>query len=160
MERRLTQMLRRLVARGLLHARGPRRPDATPSVAAVRDLNRLALVGAPLPHAVHALAQVAPRWLRAHVTAAGVRRDGQRCAAARLPQGQRDRPPRAETMGPDGVHRLTPLDGATAPAACRAFPAVETLRQGWLQHYDQAHGVVRWRDAKHGPPASLRLASP
>ena len=43
-ERLLTQMLGLLVERGLLRARGTQRTDSTPVVAAVRDLNRLALV--------------------------------------------------------------------------------------------------------------------
>ena len=37
---------------------------------------------------------------------------------------------------------------------------METLRQVWVQQYYQEDGVVRWRDAKNSPPASLLIASP
>ena len=50
-ERLLTQMLGLFVERGLLHARGTQRTDSTQIVAAVRDLNRLELVGETLHHA-------------------------------------------------------------------------------------------------------------
>jgi transposase len=159
-ERLLTQMLRLCVERGLLHARGTQRTDATHIVAAVRDLNRLELVGETLHHALNALVQVAPSWLRAHVTAEWFLRYGQRFSDYRLPKGKRDRQQLVETIGQDGVHLLTQMYGATAPAALRALPAVETLRQVWMQQYDQEKGVVRWRDAKNCPPASLLLASP
>jgi transposase len=66
----------------------------------------------------------------------------------------------AETIGQDGVHLLTQIYGAAAPGALRALPAVETLRQVWVQQYYQASGTVRWRDAKNCPPASLLMASP
>jgi hypothetical protein len=63
-------------------------------------------------------------------------------------------------MGQDGVHILTQMYGAAAPGALRAVPVVETLRQVWIQQYDQESGTVCWRDAKHCPPASLLMASP
>ena len=64
------------------------------------------------------------------------------------------RPPQlAETIGHDGVHFLTQLYGAAAPAPLRALPAVDMLRQVWVQQYYQERGVVRWRDAKNFPPS-------
>ena len=159
-ERLLTQMLRLFVERGLLHARGTQRTDSTQIVAAVRDLNRLELVGETLHHALNALAQEAPTWVRAQVTADWFLRYGQRFSDYRLPKGRHDRQQLAETIGRDGVHLLTQLYGAAAPGALRALPAVETLRQVWIQQYYQEGGVVRWRDAKNCPPASLLIASP
>jgi transposase len=52
-EQRLSQMLALLVDRGLLKARGTQRTDATHMVAAVRELNRLEIVGETRHHAVH-----------------------------------------------------------------------------------------------------------
>src|ERR671933_972190 len=132
-ERLLTQMLGLFVERGLLHARGTQRTDSTQIVAAVRDLNRLELVGETLHHALNALAQAAPTWVRAQVTAEWFLRYGQRFSDYRLPKGKHDRQQLAETIGQDGVHLLTQLYGAAAPAALRALPAVETLRQVWIQ---------------------------
>src|SRR5215831_6307084 len=159
-ERLLTQMLGLFVERGLLHARGTQRTDSTHIVAAVRDLNRLELVGETLHHALNILAQEAPAWVREQVTAAWFLRYGQRFSDYRLPKGKHDRQQLAETIGQDGVHLLTQIYGAAAPAALRALPAVETLRQVWVQQYYQEGGVVRWRDAKNCPPASLLIASP
>jgi transposase len=62
-------MLDRFTDRGLLKSRGHQRTDATHIVAAVRSLNRLEIVGETLHAALNALAQVAPTWLRAQVTA-------------------------------------------------------------------------------------------
>ena len=87
-------------------------------------------------------------------------RYGQRFSDYRLPKGKPDRQQLAETIGRDGVHLLTQLYGAAAPVALRALPAVETLRQVWVQQYYQESGVVRWRDAQNCPPASLLIASP
>jgi transposase len=159
-ERLLTQMLRLFVERGLLHARGTQRTDSTQIVAAVRDLNRLELVGETLHHALHSLAREAPTWVRAQVTADWCLRYGQRFSDYRLPKGRQDRQQLAETIGQDGMHLLTQMYDAAAPAALRALPAVETLRQVWGQQYDQEGGVVRWREAKDCPPASLLIASP
>ena len=69
-ERLLTQRLGLFVERGLRHARGTQRTDSTHIVAAVRDLNRLELVGETLQQAFNVLAQEAPAWVRAQVTAA------------------------------------------------------------------------------------------
>ena len=64
-----------------------------------------------------------------------VLRYGQRFSDYRLPKGKHDRQQLAETIGQDGVHLLTQIYGAAAPAALRALPAVETLRQVWIQQY-------------------------
>jgi transposase len=87
-ERFLTQMLGLFVERGLLRARGTQRTDATHIVVAVRDLNRLELVGETLHHALHALAEETPAWVRAQVTAAWLLRYGQRFSAYRLPKAE------------------------------------------------------------------------
>ena len=52
--------------RGLLKARGQQRTDSTVVWGAVRDLNRLELVGETMRHALNSLAVVAPAWLHAH----------------------------------------------------------------------------------------------
>jgi transposase len=62
-------LLDRLVELGLVTARGRQRTDATHVVAAVRDLNRLEMVGETLRAALEALAAAAPQWLAGHIDA-------------------------------------------------------------------------------------------
>lgn len=62
----LDMLLERLVETGLVKARGRQRTDATHVLAAVRDLNRLEMVGETLRAALEALAAAAPGWLRRH----------------------------------------------------------------------------------------------
>jgi transposase len=46
-------------------------------------------------------------------------------------------------------------------ASVRPRPAIETLRQVWVQQYHAAaEGPVRWRDADNLPPASRLIQSP
>src|SRR5215510_7255191 len=158
-ERFLTQMLDRFVERGLLTARGTQRTDSTHIVAAVRELNRLEIVGETLHHTLNVLAQVDPNWVRGQVTAEWFLRYGQRFSDYRLPKGKLDRQQLAETIGQDGLHLLTQIYSDAAPAHLRTLPAVETLRQVWVQQYYQENGVVHWRDAKNFPPSSLMIAS-
>jgi transposase len=159
-ERLLTQLLAHFVEQGLLKARGKQRTDSTHIVAAVRELNRLEIVGETLHHALNMLAQLAPDWLRDHVTPEWFLRYGQRFSDYRLPKGKADRHQLAETIGRDGSHILTQVYRADAPLHVRTVPAVEILRQVWVQHYYQENGVVYWRDAKNFPPSSMMIASP
>src|ERR687886_2020130 len=125
-------MLDHWVAWSLLKARGKQRTDSTHIVAAVRELNRLEIVGETLHHALNILAQVDPDWVRGQVTAEWFLRYGQRFSDYRLPKGQRDRQQLAETIGQDGLHLLTQIYGDAAPSHVRALPAVEILRQVWV----------------------------
>ncbi|RSM34502.1 IS1182 family transposase, partial [Actinoplanes sp. ATCC 53533] len=81
-------LLDRLVEQGLVKARGRLRTDATYVMAAVRDLNRLEMVGETLRAALEALTVAAPRWAAEHVDAAMVRRYGARIDEWRLPKDQ------------------------------------------------------------------------
>jgi transposase len=159
-ERLLTWMLDRFVERGLLTARGTQRTDSTHIVAAVRELNRLEIVGETLHHTLNVLAEVDPDWVRGQVTAEWFLRYGQRFSDYRLPKGKRDRQQLAETIGQDGLHLLTQIYDDAALAHLRTIPAVEILRQVWVQQYYQENGVVHWRDTKNFPPSSLMIASP
>src|SRR5262245_3575434 len=90
-ERLLTHTLALLIERGLLKGRGTQRTDSTHIVAAVRDLNRLELVGETLHHALNVLAQEAPAWVRVQVTAEWFLRYGQRFSDYQLPKGKHNR---------------------------------------------------------------------
>jgi len=47
-----------------------------------------------------------------------------------------------------------------APPYLRVVPAVETLRQVWVQQFSMEAGELKWRDIKDCPPSSVMIASP
>jgi transposase len=159
-ERLLTTMLDRFTDRGLLKSRGNQRTDSTHIVAAVRSLNRLEIVGETLHAALNALAQVAPDWLRDHVTAEWFIRYGKSFSDYQQPQGKGERQALAETIGRDGLHLLSEIYRDAAPASLPGVPAVETLRQVWVQQFVMEAGTLKWRDIKDCPPSSVMVASP
>ena len=142
----------------MVAARGRQRTDATHLVAAVRDLNRLELVGETLRAALEALAAAAPQWLTSHVDAATVRRYGARIDQWRLPKDQTGRQKLAVQVGREGYQLRK------AVAWPREIPAVEVLRQVWIRQYtvSESGRAVIWRDADiHGPSwtAGVRASS-
>jgi transposase len=159
-ERLLTTMLDCFMDRGLLKSRGNQRTDSTHIVAAVRSLNRLEIVGETLHAALNALAQIAPAWLRAHVTAEWFLRYGKSFSDYQQPTGKGERQELAETIGRDGRHLLTEIYRDAAPAYLREVPAVETFRQVWVQQFYIEADDLKWRDIKDCPPSSVMIASP
>ena len=158
----LDTMLERFKAKGLLKARGRQRTDSTAVLAAIRTLNRLECVGETLRHTLNSLAVAAPDWLRPHLDPAWAERYGPRFDEYRLPKGQAEREALAEQIGRDGFRVLTAVYAPAAPPWLRTVPAVETLRQVWLQQYyaPQDEGAPRWRTGDDVPPASQRINSP
>jgi hypothetical protein len=158
----LDTMLDRFKAQGLLKARGRQRTDSTAVLAAIRTLNRLECVGETLRHALNSLAVAAPAWLQPHLDPAWAERYGPRCDEYRLPKGQAEREALAEQIGRDGFRLLTAVYAPAAPPWLRAIPAVEALRQVWLQQYDapEDDGATHWRKGDDVPPASRMINSP
>jgi transposase len=157
-------LLDRLVELGLVTARGRQRTDATHVVAAVRDLNRLEMVGETLRAALEALAAAAPQWLTSQIDAETIKRYGARIDEWRLPKDQAGRQKLAVQIGRDGYQLLKAVADRRAPAWLREIPAVEVLRQVWIQQYtlSESGRAVIWRDAElHGlPPGRTRIISP
>ena len=65
-------------------------------------------------------------------------------------------------MGTDGHPWRWAIDAPATPAWLREMPAIQILRQGWLQ---QCSGTPegqpgRWRSAEDHPPAPRLLSSP
>jgi hypothetical protein len=150
-------MLDRLGEVGLLKARGRQRTDATHVLAAVRDLNRLEMVGETLRAALEALAAAAPAWLAEHIDVEQVKRYAARVGEWRLPSSQTKRRQLAAQIGTDGRRLLHAIAGPNAPAWLRQVAAVDVLRRVWVQQYTlDSHGQeveVIWRDADtHGLP--------
>ena len=148
--------------RKLLKARGRQRTDSTHVLAAIRVLNRLECVGETLRHALNSLAVVAPQWVRAQCPAEWVDRYGPRIENYRFPASKAERGVEAERIGRDGHALLAALYAVDAPPWLREIPAVETLRQVWVQQYYLKEETVQWRSIEeHGiPPAHLFINSP
>ncbi|MCA1602319.1 MAG: IS1182 family transposase [Acidobacteria bacterium] len=160
-ERRLfDHVLSLLHERKLVQARTRQRTDSTHVVAAVRDLNRLERVVETLRAALNVLATVEPSWIRTNIPAEWVDRYGRRAEENRFPAGDKERGQFAEVVGRDGYALLDAIWSADAPAWMRALPAVETLRQVWLQSFMPVEDSVRLRQTDNVPPSALRISSP
>ena len=68
----------------------------------------------------------------------------------------------AEQIGADGQALLAALYGVETPTWLREVPAVQTLRQVWVQQYSLEEQCLRWRtpDPAGVPPSQLFLTSP
>ena len=104
-------------------------------LAAIRILNRLELVDEALRHALHTLAAVAPDWLRRVCPPAWAERYGPRLGDYRRPLAAGAREALAAQIGADGRRLLQAAYAPDAPAWLRDVPAVEALRQIWVQQY-------------------------
>jgi transposase len=154
----LDDMLEQFQTRGWLKARGQQRTDSTHVLAATRKLNRLECVGETLRCALEDLARVAPDWLREQVTPDWFDLYGPRFEQYRLPKEKAKRQALAERIGADGYHLLSAIYTDDAPAWLEELPAVQILRQVWVQQYYLEEGQVRWRTKKgEGLPPNKRL---
>jgi transposase len=155
-------LLTRCREAGLVRARGRQRTDSTAVLAAIRTLNRLELVDEALRHALHTLAAVAPEWLRQVCPPDWAERYGPRLGDYRRPLAAAAREALAAQIGADGRQLLQAAYAPDAPAWLRAVPAVEALRQIWVQQYHapDGAGAVTWRGPGDQAPSAVRLDSP
>jgi hypothetical protein len=158
-------LLGRLKELGLVRPGGTQRTDSTHVRGRVRDLNRLELAGETVRAALEALAAAAPGWLAGVVDASWQQVYGQRADGWRLPASEAKRAELAAQYGRDGCHLLEAARAPGAPKWLRELPAVEALRQVWVQqYYRDQDGRVIWREAGltgHGlPPGRWRIISP
>jgi len=157
-DRLLARLLDAAREGGLLKARGRQRTDSTHVLAAVRDLNRLELLGETLRAALNALAVAAPDWLRALAPPEWHERYDRRVEDMRLPEAASKRDAYAVQVGADGFVLLDALDGAQAPKAVRNLPEVAVLRRVWARHFERdAAGPGGGSDAGGGVSRSVRL---
>src|SRR5436305_3594268 len=167
----LDKLLERCYALGLLKARGQQRTDSTHVLAAVRVLNRLALVAETLRAALNAAATVAPAWLQAITPLAWYERYSRRIEESRLPKATTEREAYAHTVGEDGFMLLDALDTPSVPEGLRALSSMEALRRTWQRHYERTACApaspgaspasrVRLKARRDVPPAAEGLASP
>jgi transposase len=161
-EKLLEVILKLCRERKLLGERGQQRTDSTHVLASIRVLNRLENVGRTFRHALDALAVAAPEWLVRHAPAPWAQRYRAQMDEYRLPKNKAERTALAETIGADGDYLLSAIYEAEAPEWLRHIPAVETLRQQWVQQYYLSEAGLRWRSVEdHGqPPAAISIRSP
>ena len=147
---------------GYLKKRGQQRTDSTVVLGAVRNLNRLEMVGETLRHALDSLAVVAPEWTRHYTQPDWVDRYGSRIMNHRLPTSQEQRDAYAEQIGSDGLSLLNAiLNSSSSPVWLREIPAVRILHTVWIQSYTwKEDGQLRWRRVDELPPASVAIYSP
>ena len=130
-------------------------------MAKVRAINRLECIGATFRHALNSLAIVAPDWMIAHSQPDWLERYGPRFLDGRLPESTAERDALATVIGTDGQVLLTALAASEAPSWLGQVPAVQILRQVWLQNYTWTlHGSLRWRTNEELPPAGQFISSP
>jgi transposase len=164
----LDTFLERLREHGLLRARGRQRTDSTHVLAVIRALNRVELVAETLRAALNSLAVAAPEWLLAHAEPEWATRYALRAAADRRLTKPEQRQQQAEVTGTDGFTLLTRLYAPDTPRWLCEVPAVERLRQVWVQNFVPTEptaaggsGGGRWRTEEDGlPPSLLFIASP
>ena len=159
-EQCFAEMLIHFRARGLLRARGQQRTDSTHVLAAIRDLNRLELIGETLRHALNCLAVVLPDWLTAQVTPDWFELYGTRFEQYRLPQELAEQQALAERIGQDGQHLLATLDDPVTPGYLREIPAIQTLRRVWGQEFLIADDKVGLRTTDDRARSAALVASP
>src|SRR5215207_2404354 len=155
-------MLSLFRAQGLIKVKGRQRTDSTHVLAAINVLNRLECVGETLRHTLNVLATANPGWLQSTIPTVWFDRYSDRFEDYRLPAEKPARYALAAQIGTDGMHLLQHVYAADAPTGLRYLPAVQVLRQVWMQQFYPvtADQPLCWRTAKDLPPAALLISSP
>lgn len=156
----LEKMLSCFKEKGLLKAQGQQRTDSTHVLAAIRTLNRLELVAETMIHTLNVLATTVPDWLKGWVDSEWYHRYEKRIDEYRLPQDDKERQALAETIGIDGHLLLQMIYSELSLEWLPSIPAVEAMRQVWVQQYYIESGKVHWRSKGSIPPSSVMISSP
>jgi len=161
----LDELLTRLKQLKLLKARGQQRTDSTHILAAVRQLNRIEIVGETMRQALNELSEFAPEWVEEIAQPEWFARYGRRFEQMRLPKENAKREALLETIGADGVLLLEAVRTTTAAEQLQELPGVEFLRRMWVQQYwtevkEDGSQHLHLRTDDNQPPGSMRLHSP
>jgi transposase len=163
-QRLLDTFLSTCRARGWIKARGTQRTDSTHVFAAIRNLHRLECILEAMHYALNQLSQADPTWVQQHVPLEWYARYGLRSDQTRLPKDASKREALARQIGGDGYQLLDWVQAADTSPSLRDLPALEALRQIWLQPYYRCTvpglEALRWRTGDEQPPAAVRITSP
>lgn len=157
----LDKLLEQLQDLGLLKEKR-QRTDSTHILMAVRKLNRLETLGETFRAALNSLATVAPEWLINHLQSDWFDRYSRRVENYRLPKLDSEREALGNLIGKDGLALLDAIYTPDSPDWLHRIPAVETLRQVWIQQFyaRSEDGSVQWRTTKDMPPSTIAIHSP
>jgi len=159
----LNRLLERCRERKLLRAGGKQRTDSTHVLGAVRELNRLELLGETVRAALNELAEHAPGWLRQAAPPEWLERYAHRVEEYRLPHAQSKRDEYAQQVAEDGLALLQALEGhPDKPEGARllALPRVRALSEVWEQQCQRTRKGIRVKRPKELPPGAARIESP
>ncbi len=156
----LDALLEQLVAGELLKQRGKQRTDSVAVLASVRALNQLEIVGETMRYVLNSLAAVAPEWLKEQAPSAWYERYSERFEEYRLPKSKKERSDLIKVIGEDGYQLYTAVYHAQGLPCLGSIPAVEILRQVWLQQYWVDDGKLKSRSADEMPPGGEWIRSP
>lgn len=156
----LDDFLATLKARNLRRAGGRQRTDSTAVSAAIRRLNRAAVVGETLRAARDALASVAPAWLRRVAEDVWWSYYGRRVAGDRLPQDAAGQAAWFRDVAAHGAHLLAAVTAPAAPAFLVAIPQVPVVLQVGEQPVDLAATPIPVRAVEDLATASAVIVSP
>jgi transposase len=156
----LNELLQVCETKGILKKRGRQRSDSTHVLSAVRDLNRLEMVGETLRYALNAISSADPNWVRQRIDPDWYKKYPVRFEAYRLPKADKERAELGKAIGADGHKLLDILYSADTPVEIRGQEAVEVLRRVWIQQYYMQDGQICWRESGNLPPGELLIQSP
>lgn len=130
-------------------------------MAAIRPLNRLESLGETFRAALNSLSVAAPDWLKEHCETTWFDRYGRRTENYRLPKMDSEREMLGNQMGKDGFTLLELIYNPLTPEWLRFIPAIQILRQVWIQQfYAPVEGKIQWRTPKDMPPSTIAIHSP
>jgi transposase len=151
-------------ARGWIKTRGKQRTDSTYVVAAIRRLYYLECVQEAMHYALNQLSEAVPQWVQGWVPLEWYERYGPRADLFRLPKETSKRNALALVIGADGYELLDELCRDANVRPLLELPAVEILRQIWIQHYYRCtvpgFEDLRWRETADQPPSAQLIQSP
>jgi len=161
----LDELLTRPKQLQLLKAGGQQRTDSTHILGAVRQLNRIEIVGEALRQALNELSEFAPEWVKGIAKAEWFTRYGRRFEQMRLPKEQAKREALLEQMGADGAFLLEAVRTAPDTLQLWELPGVDFLRRMWIQQYwtegkEDGRQHLHLRADDNQPPGAQRLHSP
>ncbi len=163
-QRLLDTLLDTCKSRGWIKTRGKQRTDSTYVVAAIRRLYYLECVQEAMRYALNQLSEAAAKWVQGWVPLEWYERYGPRADLFRIPKETSKRNALALLIGADGYMLLDTLWHDVNARPLLDLPAVEVLRQIWIQHYyrctEPGFEELRWRETADQPPSSQLIQSP
>lgn len=156
----LNRLLEQCQTKGWVKARGKQRTDSTHVVTAARTVNRCECVGETLRHALNVLATVAADWLEQKIEPEWFERYGVRVESSRLPQKREEQRQWFLQVGIDGHALLARLYEENTAQWLQQIPAVEILRQVWVQQYYIEANQVLARQSEQTPPNHQQIETP